>query len=383
MKARTPVIDSLSSNGITFTNYWVNPECSPTRAAMLTGRYGFRTGVGSVAGNSPPNLNQNETIIQKYINSRTFNTYSTALVGKWHLSGKNELSEPENFGIQYFSGFLPGAVEDYYHWTCTGGGYQQTISTYTTTYFVDLSVQWMKRQTQPFFLWLAFNAPHSPFQRPPQKLITDEELSRYRQHTETDQKAYYLSSIEAMDKEIGRLIASMSKQQKDNTVFVFMGDNGTPGRIAQKPFTTNTSKSSLFQGGINTPLIVSGQGITRKNTVETAMVQATDIFATLADISGIQKIDDQDGKSIKPLFNSEKGAKRSFVYSEIFGSARAENNGYAIRNKNYKLIHLDKGKEYLFRISSDPFETSNLLDHTLNGEENDNLIALRLIKSKL
>jgi arylsulfatase B len=124
-KASTPTIDSLAKNGITFTNFWVNPECAPSRAAMLSGKNGFRTGVGSAQCNSA--LATTETIIHKYINDKTSNAYATASIGKWHISPQNQLSGPENFGIQYYSGFLPAAISDYYNWTETSGGKQQTL----------------------------------------------------------------------------------------------------------------------------------------------------------------------------------------------------------------------------------------------------------------
>lgn len=383
LKAKTPVIDSLSSSGITFTNFWSNPECAPTRAAMLTGRYGFRTGIGGVGGSSSTTLNQNETVIQNYINSKTADSYATALIGKWHLSGNKTVNAPENFGIGYFSGFLSGAVQDYYEWTRTSNGKQEMVTSYTTTYLVDQSIMWIKEQTKPFMMWLAFNAPHSPFQRPPKNLITDKELLVYQQSPLPDSKAYYLSSIQAMDKEIGRLIRSLNNQQLENTIFIFIGDNGTPAKVVQKPFTASTSKSSLFQGGINTPFIVSGKGVNRKNSIETAMVQATDVFVTLAEIAGITKNDPKDGKSTKPLFSDPKAPKRTFSYSELFGSAQPDKDGYALRNTKYKLIHLNIGKDYLFNISEDPFEKLNLLDHTLNAEAQENLEALKTIKSSL
>ncbi len=274
-------------------------------------------------------------------------------------------------------------MPDNYAWIQTSNGTQQNITTYTTTHFVDQSVSWVKKQSKPFFLWLAFNAPHSPYQAPPKNLISDAALSAYQGSSGDPTSAYYLSSIEAMDKEIGRLISALTEEQRKNTVFVFMGDNGTPARVVQEPFTTATSKSSLFQGGINTPLLISGKNVNRKNVTETAMVQATDIFATLADIAAINTIDTKDGKSIMPLFNDANASKRTFAYSELFGSSQTNNNGYTVRNEAYKFIHLDNGNEYLYKISIDKFETANLLDRPLTTEAQNNLADLKLIKSKL
>ena len=375
-KAVTPTLDSLAKNGITFTNFWTNPECSPTRASLLTGKYGFRTGVGSAGGI----LSTNETIIQKHISDKTDNTYSNAVIGKWHVSGGANLNAPEDFGVEFFSGFLIGKVDDYYNWTQTSNGVQQNITTYATTHFVNESVNWMQQQTKPFFLWLAFNAPHTPFHRPPLDLITDQTLSDYQASINANPLPYYLASIEAMDKEIGRLIASMSTPQKENTVFVIIGDNGTPGQVAQTPYI-GKAKSTLFQGGINCPMILSGKNITRINTIENALVQSPDIFATIADLTGAGNDNYQDGISIKPLFSKASATKRTFVYSDLFGNSRATNDGYTLRNANYKYIKLQNETEYLYKLNTDPFETTNLMLNPLNSEAQQNLGALKNIKT--
>ncbi len=383
IKANTPTLDSLAQNGITFTNYWTNPLCAPTRAAILTGKYAFRTGVGGVQEPITAVLQSNETIIQKHINTKTSNKYATAIIGKWHVSANNQFKEPENLGVGYYSGIFLGAVTDYYNWTQTSGGTQQNITTYTTTHMVNQSVSWVQQQNKPFFLWLAFNAPHSPFHRPPLDLISNKTLTDNKNTINANPYPYYLASIEAMDKEIARLISSLTATQKENTVFVFMGDNGTPGQVAQSPNTNTNSKNTLFQGGVNTPLIICGKNVTRKNVIETALVQAPDMFATFADIAGAGSANYQDAVSLKPLFSDANAPKRTFVYTEQFGNTPTTNDGYAIRNTSYKLIRLQNGTEYLYKISTDPFEKSNLLSGALSAEAQQNLDQLRAIKAGL
>ncbi len=382
-KATTPTIDSLARSGITFTNYWVNPICAPTRASMLTGKYAFRTGVGGVQTPQTATLQSTETVIQKYIKDKTANGYATAVIGKWHVSSTTQLSAPENFGVGYYTGIFTGAAADYNNWSQTSNAVQQNVTTYTTTHFVNQAITWIPQQTKPFFLWLAFNAPHTPFHRPPLNLITNQSLVDNQATINANPFPYYLASIEAMDREIARLIATLTTAQKENTVFVFMGDNGTPAQVAQAPYTTNGTKNKLFQGGVNTPLIICGKNITRRNVVETAMVQATDMFTTFADIAGAGSANYQDGISIKPLFTDGNAAKRTFAYTEQFGNTSATDDGYAIRNSLYKLIHLNSGTEYFYKISTDPFEQTNLLSGTLTTEAQQNLTQLRATKTGL
>ncbi|WP_366186398.1 sulfatase-like hydrolase/transferase [Flavobacterium ovatum] len=382
-KATTPILDSLATKGVTFTNFWTNPECSPTRAAILTGRYGFRTSVGGVEAPQVGYLKSTETVIQKYINDKTSNAYATALIGKWHVSLNSQLDAPESFGIQYYSGFLTGGVTDYYNWTQTSNGVQSNVTTYSTTHFVNQSVDWMKKQTNPFFLWLAFNAPHTPFHRPPLSLISNQTLSDNSATISSNPFPYYLAAIEAMDTEIGRMIHSMTAAQKENTVFVIIGDNGTPPRVAQSPYSSTRVKSTLYQGGVNTPLIICGKNVSRKNQIETTLVQAPDLFSTFADIAGTGTTSYQDGVSIKPFLTGSSSAKRTFVYSELFTSLNSSTEGYTLRNDNYKLIHLTSGTEYLYKINTDQFEQTNLLLSSLSSEAQTNLDNLRLIKTGL
>ncbi|GIZ07289.1 hypothetical protein FUMI01_00160 [Flavobacterium sp. UMI-01] len=382
-KAKTPVIDSLATQGVTFTNFWANPECSPTRAAILTGKYGFRTGIGGVEAPQVGYLKSTETVIHKYITDKTANAYATAHIGKWHVSLNSDLKAPENFGIQYFSGFLRGGVTDYYNWTQVSNGVESNVSTYATTHFVNQSVAWIQKQTKPFFLWLAFNAPHSPFHRPPLSLISDQTLSESASAISANPFPYYLAAIEAMDKEIGRLIHSMTTAQRENTIFVFIGDNGTPPRVAKTPYTSSRVKSTLYQGGVNTPLIICGKNVSRKNQIETALVQAPDLFATFADMATTGTTAYQDGMSIKPLLSSGASPQRNYTYSELFTSVGYANEGYTLRNQNYKLIHLTSGTEYFYKIDTDPFEQVNLLLQPLTLEAQQNLDNLRQIKTKL
>jgi len=380
LKANTPTLDSLAMNGVSFLNFWTNPICAPTRAAMLTGKYAFRNGVGGVQTPQQATLASNETIIQKYINENTDEEYASAVIGKWHVSSSSQLNAPEDFGIDYYSGIFLGAVPDYYNWTQTSSGQEENITTYVTTHLVNQSISWIEQQSKPFFLWLAFNAPHTPFHRPPLDLISDQSLADNQAAINAEPLPYYLASIEAMDKEISRLIGSMTTEQRENTVFIVLGDNGTPRDVSQSPYLGNRVKGTLFKGGINTPLIISGKDISRNNVQESALVHAPDIFTTIADLAGTGDTEYQDGISVKSLLTGTNVSSRNYIYSEQFESTNTVNDGYCIRNGDYKLIHLEDGTEYLYDLSSDRFETDNLLANALTEEAQQNLDEIREIK---
>lgn len=152
-KANMPNLQSLMSAGITFDNTWVYSVCSPTRASIITEKYGIKTGVLEVNDA----ISTSETSLQKYIKDNTNNAYATAIIGKWHLS--TNVVDPIIMGVNYFVGILSGGVQDYNSWPLIENG-TSTISTeYATTKLTDLAIDWKNVQTKPWFLRMAYNAP--------------------------------------------------------------------------------------------------------------------------------------------------------------------------------------------------------------------------------
>ena len=158
IKPNTPNIDIIRNNGISFSNFWANPTCTPTRASIITGKYGYRTGVKSVSDE----LSISEITLQEYISTQTNDEYASAIVGKWHLSGNNSTINPETFGIDYYAGLIRGAVNDYYQWPLSENGTRSQNTEYITEAFTDLSIDWINQQSKPWFMWLAYTAPHTP-----------------------------------------------------------------------------------------------------------------------------------------------------------------------------------------------------------------------------
>lgn len=359
IKPKTPTIDNIKNTGLSFTNFWVSPTCSPTRSATITGKYGYRTGVkwaGDVLSNS-------ETVLQKYINTQTNNKYATAVIGKWHLAGTNDSFNPESFGIDYYAGMMSGAATSYYNWKFTENGVSTTETQYITEKFTDLAIDWVNKQDKPWFLWLAYTAPHTPFHAPPTEMHSQGNLPTYT--NSSNPMPYYMAAIEAMDYQITRLLKSMSQEQRDNTIIIFIGDNGTPNQVAQAPYSSRTVKGTLYEGGINCPLFVSGNGVSRTGT-DTNLVNTTDLFATIAQLAGSNASEINDSKSFKSLLTSSS-TNREYIYSEMNDGTT---DSWTIRNQKYKIIANSSGSTEMYNLETDPYENTNLLNSTLSTEAN-------------
>jgi len=158
---------------------------------------------------------------------------------------------------------------------------------------------------------------------------------------------------------IAKLINSMTEEEKNNTIVIFIGDNGTPNEVVQE-YASNRAKGSLYQGGINVPMIVSGNGVSRFNASENALVNATDLYATIAEIAGLSINEINDSKSIKELLTDADGRKRDYIYSEI--GKETGGSDYTIRNASHKYIKFNNGNEGLYNMSSTYIEGTNLLN---------------------
>lgn len=358
IKPNTPNIDGIRTGGITFNNLWVNPTCTPTRASLITGKYGYRNGVRQVGDELSPN----ETTLHKYIKEQTDNSYSTALIGKWHLSGSNSGVNPESFGIDYYKGVIRGSVNNYYQWQLSEDGATSMQSEYVTEAFTDFAIDWLNEQSEPWFLWLAYNAPHTPFHVPPSEMHSQGDLPSYEEGN--DPTPYYMAAIEAMDYQIGRLLDNISPEERDNTVIIFLGDNGTPGSVAQAPYFPMTSKGSIYQGGINVPMFISGKNVSRSG-LDNNLVTSTDLFATVSELAGIDVPEIHDSKSFKALLSQDAGV-RDYQYTEILNDTE---ESYTIRNARYKLLIRAGGVEELYDLNNDPYEQNDLLEGTLNEAE--------------
>jgi len=280
--------------------------------------------------------------------------YANALIGKWHLGG-----DPATFGIQHYAAFLEHAeLDDYYHWSITEDGKPRHYSAYATTAFTDMAVAWIKAQRQPWFLWLAYNAPHAPYHLPPDKLLTTHGLPGTPEDIAAHPRSYYFAMAEAMDTEMGRVLDSMAPDVRSNTVVIFVGDNGTPPDVIQAPFGISRAKATVYQGGISVPLVVAGRGVTRKGEREDALINGTDLFATLAQLAGDERAEINDSVSFADALTDPGFAGRTHAYTEFRDPT--EGSVWAARDKRYKLISLADGRKALYDLVADPFEKADL-----------------------
>lgn len=350
-KPLMPNLQNLINTGVRFNNTWSNPTCSPTRASILTGKYGIRNGVVKVDDPLPTS----EVALQDYIKTNAGNVYSSAVIGKWHLS-KNA-NHPNNMGIDYYAGPIGGGLQSYTNWSLTINGQTETSTDYATTKVTDLAIDWVKDQTKPWFLWLAYNAPHTPFHLPPNNLHNQGALPTDQASIDANPLPYYLAMIEAMDSEYGRLLSSMSQAEKDNTIIIFIGDNGTPNQVLQG---YSRGKGTLYQGGINVPMIIAGKGVTRFNQSEDALINLTDLFATIADIAGVSVSTINDSNSFKSLLTQNTNTNnRDYTFIEDGNDDGSLD--FSIRNTTHKYMLFENGSEALFNLTNDPLEATNLM----------------------
>ena len=189
IKPNIPNLQNLMNSGLTFDNLWSYPVCTPTRSSILTGKYGIKSGVIEVGDI----ISTSETSLQKYINTNTGNEYATAIIGKWHLS--NSASDPITMGIDYFAGIINGGVGSYTNWNLTENGVTSNSTEYTTSKLTDLAVDWVDNQTKPWFLWLAYNAPHTPFHLAPTNLHSQGNLATDQASIDANPTPYFMSAI--------------------------------------------------------------------------------------------------------------------------------------------------------------------------------------------
>lgn len=369
----TPTLEALAQTGVLFRNAYANPVCSPTRACLITGRHGFRTGIGDVVtGPSSAALTSSEFTLPEAFAANPVLGYQLAQFGKWHLN--HNASSPNNIGgWPHFAGSLIGALGNYTNWTKTVNGISSTSTNYATTDLVNDAVAWIQaRGTNPWFAWVAFNAPHTPVHKPPNSLCPHyTTLSGTQSDINAHPRLYFEAMVEAMDTEMGRLLAAINRT---NTQIIFLGDNGTMNNLLQPPFPAGRGKDTLYEGGIRVPMIVAGPSVGQPGRSSDVLVHAVDLFATILELAGISTANTVptnvtiDSRSFLPVLLNQPDT-RSSVYSEVFSATISTDGGRALRDDRYKLICFRDGHDEFYDLQIDPTELTNLLTAQLTIEQ--------------
>jgi len=415
----TDALDDLAGDGVRFTNVWSQPSCSPTRATMITGRYGFRTGVGLAVGanlppmaalpdkpawasseppprtaagggmgvvdpGSRPSLRPEEFTLPRALKRSADLGYATAAIGKWHLADSSNgwIEHPNRVGFDHYAGLINGRPESYFTWNKVVNGEVSGTTGYMPADKADDAIRWIGEQgDNPWFLWFAFNLPHVPFHLPPEHTwqsdyshIDPESVPPQVTGDAAEAYSYFSAMIEAMDTQIGRLLASLDPEVRDNTYVIFIGDNGSS--VISAPFRSRHGKGTVYEGGINVPMIVTGPGITGGGVSE-ALVNTADLFATIMEMAEIDPEDaipeevTHDSISFFPtLSDPDAPTGREWLYADKFtgGFAGVADGDYAMRGDRYKLLR-HRGSVELYNLEGDPYEHDNLLTRELSVEE--------------
>ncbi len=411
---RTKNIDALAAAGVRFTDAWANPTCSPTRAAMQTGRHAFRTGIGKPVGiaNTPP-LARDVSTLADLVHGAG---YTAGVFGKWHLGqaeppeewGPDDLWEdhldeqfdvvmwPMELGYDTFIGALEGKLDvldgqDYYAWTRVAGRLARrdgtAIANEETTWApsknVDDTLMWIGKQAGPWLAVVNFNAPHTPLQAPPEGCHHADQA-----WTPSGDLELYQAMVECTDVLIAELLDGLDDlDDLDQTLVVVVGDNGTED-VAEGLFKDGRGKGTIYESGVRVPLIVADgaawrAGGSRASPVDPLVVvnpgeeiadpvHVVDFYATVAELVGADGQSGADSVSMLPLIAGTAGPIRDAIYNEEFGQY---GGSAALRVGSQKLIvHVEitqgagcrSGYE-LYDLYSDRFEDDSLVDDKPRG----------------
>jgi arylsulfatase A-like enzyme len=355
----TPRLDALARDAVLFRNAYAYPTCSAARTAFLTGRYGRRNGMGGI-------VELDETTWEVPLAEVTLPEaldrgapYAAAAVGKWHLSGHHTPSafrHPLLQGFDHHRGSIGnlvltsrdyGRLGGYHQFEKNVDGTPEWHVGYATTDTTDDAISFVRTLPEPWFLWVAYNAPHTPVAKPPAALRVDRGAT-----TEAEE---YRNVVTALDAEIGRLLDALTPEQRANTTIVFTADNGTDKDFVEPPFDGRRAKGTLFEGGTGVPLLVSGAGVVGAPRESAALVHAVDLLPTVVELAG----GTTDGLTLDGLSFAEvlrdpdaRGPRR-YVYTERFapvGAGPYEIDMMAIRDERYKLLVTRKGALQLFDL---------------------------------
>ncbi len=367
---KSPHIDALASRGMRFVNFYANcPVCSPTRAALMTGKYPDRAGVPGVIRTHPENswgyLDDTPTLADRFREAG----YDTAIIGKWHL-GLESPNTPNERGFDLFRGFLGDMMDDYNNHRRHGINYMRRNGDEIDPqgHATDLFTTWASKYVashggeKPYFLYLAYNAPHTPIQPPSEWL----ENVQKREPNINEKRAKLVALIEHLDEGVGKVMQALKKTgQEQNTIVVFTSDNGGDIGPGANNGPLRAGKGTMYEGGIKVPAIVAWPGKIAAGSETTFSAMTMDLYATLLE-AGNAVVDDDtlDSRSFLPtvLGKEQPPLREEWYWTRREGGNFGGKTIEALRKGDWKLVWNDPfGKAELFDLADDPQEEHDLL----------------------
>ena len=344
--APTPNLNRLAKEGLELQRFYTYPVCSPARAAFLTGQMPRRFGLAGVIGPQQEGLPAGVATLPAAFRAAG---YQTSLIGKWHLG---DFHPPMQIGFDHFYGFMGPEIDYFQHTGKRGGrtdwqrdGRVVEEPGYSTYLFADEAIRQIKQRDarRPFFIDVAFNAPHFPLAAP------DELVAKHR-----NGGGLYAAVLEALDIAIGRILTTLDEQKlRDNTIVLFFSDNGAPVRTSRNT-PLSYGKESVFEGGIRTPCVIRWPGQISAGTTTQHPVSGQDWFPTLAAAAGVSLPPKTrlDGSNQWPALCSGKDTARvPFLIAA---------SDIALIDGDWKLIERSTGNLSLFNLRTDISETNDL-----------------------
>ncbi len=374
---KTPNLDRLAYEGAKFTNAYVTyAVCGPSRAGIMTGRYQDRFGFSRNPLFTPKDSLSGLPLEEKTLAEvlKTAN-YSTMAIGKWHL-GAHVSQRPLKRGFDQFYGFLSGGHKyfpeelvlndisevssqfDAYNTKLLRNDVRVEETEYLTDAFSREAVEFInKEKNNPFFLYLAYNAPHSPLQ------ATSKYLSRYSDIKDEKRKTY-AAMVSALDDGVGKILNELEKNNIDkNTLIIFLSDNGGDESKGANNGILSKGKGSLYEGGIRVPFAMYWKGKIDKNTVYEEPVSSLDIFSTAVDLAQVKTNSELDGQNLISLLSQTETKTDRELYWRMY-----DKDAYAIRNSEHKLLFDKNGNLKVFKISTDISEATPIQDSVLHNQ---------------
>ena len=363
---KTPNIDSLAKNGTRLTDFYAAPNCSPTRAALISGRYQQRYRIENPLGasNGPAGelgLPATGRSLPQLLKN---NGYRTGLVGKWHLGYKKEFS-PGAHGFDYFFGLKGGLIDYYQHTDGTGqhdlweNDRPAHVTGYSTDLFTERSVKFIEQNAgQPFFLEVAYNAAHWPFQVPDHPSVAPNN-ARFVQPQEdpTNTRRDYIAILERADRGVGEILAALERRGlTGNTVVIYTQDNGGEWLSRNAPLFHR--KNTLWEGGIRVPAIFKWPGRIPAGSTSSQVGIVMDLAATIlaATNSPVPPEARLEGINLLPLLRQGASPTERTLFFRVTQQARRQR---AVRQGDWKLL-LDGGASMLFNLANDVGERTDL-----------------------